>query len=161
MALNYENNIVFTGSDDGTVGFMTIIDLDKRPKIVSIPPVTIASEVLVQGKLRSKLLREIDIKSIELEERKNENAMKLELRKKNFNAQMNDLKHQTQMEDERGHEQTADMKQLNEDAMRAHESQKGEMHDHHVKRLQQMNREHERKIKNDNDKFQALLEQKE
>ena len=32
MCLNYEHNILFTGSDDGSISFMTISDKDPRRK---------------------------------------------------------------------------------------------------------------------------------
>ena len=115
MVLNYENNLVFSGSEDGSVAFMTLIDQDKRQKMISIPPVNHASEVLVQGKLRDQLLQEIKVKSIELEERKAEASTKLELRKKNFNQQMQELKNLMQSEEERGGERMTIMKQTNEE----------------------------------------------
>ena len=65
------------------------------------------------------------------------------------------------LEEQKGNDRTDDLKQENYDFQHAHEEQKRYLHDQHVRKLQQMNREHERKIKNDNDKFDALLDQKE
>ena len=77
---------------------------------MSIPAVNHASEVLVQGKLRDRLLKDIRVKSIELDERKQEASTKLELRKRNYNSQLNDLRDQNQMEEERGNDQMAHMR---------------------------------------------------
>ena len=158
MVFNYENNILFSGSDDGSIAFMTITDLDRREKKATLPPITHASEVLVQGQLRDKLLMEIEQMSSSLSERKAESHTKLELRKKTYNSQLQELKNMMQTEDENGSNQMTHMKQSNEEALNAHTMEKRQMQDHHMRKLDQMNREHERKIKSDNSKFDALLE---
>lgn len=80
MILNYENNLLFTGSEDGSISFMALIDLDRRPKMPRTP-VNHTSEVIVQGRLRNRLLHEIKVKTAELEEKKNESMTKLKLMK--------------------------------------------------------------------------------
>ena len=66
-----------------------------------------------------------------------------------------------QTEEENDNQQQASMKQSNQDAMNAHTSEKRYMQELHLRKLDQMSKEHERKIKSDNQKFDALLEQKE
>ena len=51
MCLNYENNLLFTGSDDGSISFMTFSDKDPRRK-EPLPSVQLSHEVLIQGKIR-------------------------------------------------------------------------------------------------------------
>ena len=124
MAFNYENNLLFSGSEDGSVSFMTIIDLDKRQRAATIVSVNHTTEVLVQGQLRNRLLNEIRIKSYELEEKRQENKTKLDLKKRNYNAQLQDLKNRMQIEEEKGNEEMALVKQSNEESMRAHQQEK-------------------------------------
>ena len=106
MTLNYENNLLFTGSEDGSISFMALVDLDRRPKMQRTP-VNHTSEVIVQGRLRNRLLHEIKVKTAELEEKKSESMTKLKLMKQNYTNQLKELKNLMQSEEEQGNDKMA------------------------------------------------------
>lgn len=53
------------------------------------------------------------------------------------------------------------MQQAQRDAKMAHEALKKDMDDNHRRQMTMMKRDNDRKVKNDREKFESLLEQKE
>ena len=73
MCLNYENNLLFTGSEDGSIAFMTFSDKDPRRK-EPLPSVQLSHEVLIQGKIRQQIIEDIRNLKADIDQRKDTNA---------------------------------------------------------------------------------------
>lgn len=73
MCFNFEHTHLFTGSDDGSISFMTISDKDPRRK-EPLPTVAPAPEVLIQGKNRKQIIEDIKVLKTEIDQRKDTNA---------------------------------------------------------------------------------------
>ena len=64
-------------------------------------------------------------------------------------------------EEERGNNEMAKKNEDNASGMNSHKDQKLHLQEQHLRKLDQMSKEHERKLKRDGEKFEQLLEQKE
>lgn len=90
MAFNYENTLLFTASEDGSLAFLTIKDDDKRKK-ESLPSVSVTNEQIIPKAQRDQIKEEIRSFRQEIDQRKETNTRVLAQTVKEKDSQIQKL----------------------------------------------------------------------
>lgn len=157
LVLNYEHTLLFSGAEDGSLAIMSISD---RPK-GTLKDVSHIQEVLIQGKIQRQLLEEIKLTEEELIERKRDSEDRIRSLRSAKERDIARLTNELQFEEQKLNAELNDKQREKEDTMRFQAEKRKEMEELHTRQLLQMKKEHERKKTSDEEKFEALLEQKE
>ena len=160
MIFNYEIQVIISGAEDGSIAMSMLIDQDPR-KRAQLPSMIQWNEVLVQGKVKQRLEEEIEEKKNKIKDHEEEFRRKVDLRIKTQNRRYQEEKQKMQTLEEEGNRQIESMIHSREESRRVHELQMKDVKDNYIRQLTQMKRDNDKKLKNDKEKFDALLEQKE
>ena len=119
MCLNYEHNVLFTGSDEGSLSFMTISDKDPRRK-EPLPTVQPSTEVLIQGKIRKQIMQDIKVLKAEIDEKKDTNARILKTTTEQSKRQVAALQKDISLEEEKSNMKLNQIQKEKEYQIRMH-----------------------------------------